>query len=99
MIAFDPKNIKVTFAWTFESENHENRLEIVEEWLNNTLYQRLSWLEEETGDLELENVETGEELEIQFAASIKEDPPKIKVNYNQNISNVKKSQTYSLRIL
>lgn len=73
MIAFDPNNIKVTFG----SADNEN-FDIVEDWLNNTLIQRLSWLEDEAGDdLELENVE---ELEIQFTWIEEEDPPKIKVN-------------------
>ena len=93
MIAFDPKNVKVTFDHKHDHD-HDHDHEIVEEWLNNTLHQRLSWLEKEADggdlDLEFEYMENneGEELEIQFTWL--EDSPKIKVNSCQG-TNIQKS--------
>ena len=95
MIAFDPKNVKVTFDHKHDHD-HDHDHEIVEEWLNNTLHQRLSWLEKEADggdlDLEFEYMENneGEELEIQFTWL--EDSPKIKVNSCQE-TNIQKSLT------
>ena len=106
MIGFDTKNVKVTFDHKHDHD-HDHDHEIVEEWLNNTLHQRLSWLEKEAGgdlDFEFEYSENneGEELEIQFTWL--EDSPKIKVNSCKE-TNIQKSHyiiqylhdVYSLR--